>query len=81
MCPEILRAESVASAIEPLKQLRAGLAQRRQRALHLLFTLPDIDVDLFFMAKVEGDRPYTCSRASEEKFWRMVSGESPGLKD
>ena len=25
--------------------------------------------------------PYTCSRVREQKFWRMVSGESPALKE
>ena len=81
MFRKILCRDLVAGALKTGVQFRAALAQRRDGALDLFFPFADIGVDLLFVGEIEGIAPYTCSSVREEKFWRMVSGESPALKE
>lgn len=62
-------------------QFGAAFAQRRDGALDLFFAFANVGADFLLMSEVKSNRPYTCSKVREEKFWRMVSGESPALKE
>ena len=81
MFREILRGGLVAGALKTGVNFMPALAQRRYRALDLRFTFANVAVDLPLMSEIKSNRSLHLLKAEEEEFWRIVSGESPALKE